>query len=431
MTIINGTPVSFRSTREIGQKFLDFYSALGHRVISGSSLLDDTVPMSFVMSAGMVQFEKRHEIGNDEKQFCLIQNCFRYFDLNQVGSSQMHLSLFQMPGAFTFGQPDRQQVVNQIWELLTKELGIPKESLYVTYFAGDWINGEKIPPDIDTRNAWLTVGLSPKQVLGLPAKHNFWVQTKQTVGTNNSQKQGPNTEVFFDRGNQYVCSPYCSPGCSCGRFLEFMNTLFITYRLDEQSHKLFPLDEPFTETVIGLERTAMILQSKAAIYEIDELNSLVKQVHNFSKPLQVAINDLDFLKLEWVVADHIRALLFLVADGAPPPGKGGRARLMRILIRELLSCQRLLGISDPGFLRSIIRAAAEYWHDLLVGESKLLEYLSVESEKFEYTIQKGLRDLDGMLSPHAKEEHLFIMMKTYGVPLSLLKYRLWQKRSTH
>jgi alanyl-tRNA synthetase len=416
--------------KDVGSCFLDFYRGLGYQEIPGSSLLDDSVPMSFVMSAGMVQFERLSDSVRDGDHFVLIQNSFRYFDLEQVGNTDMHLSLFRMPGAFDFGPIDHQRTISQIWTLLTEKYGFEPKSLYATYFRGDQIDGQEFPPDNETMAAWQRTGLPPGHLVGLPAKFNFWRQTRDAVGHRNSRKRGPNTEVFFDRGREHACSADCFPGCACGRFIEFLNTLFITHGMDETTGLLEYLAEPFTEVVIGLERVAAILQGKRSVFEIDTIYPLIQQVRCFSKPLPIDFKAVEPTKLERVLVDHLRALLFLTADGAPPPGKGGRARLMRILIREFLTSQRLLGISDRGFVRSMILTALEYYPQVAAAQDFLLEYVSIERARFERTVQAGMSHLENRVEQQGlgfDMQVILSMEKEKGLPSPLIRYQLWQK----
>lgn len=417
-------PTNLITAKEVGRLFLNHYIRRGYQEMPGSSLLDDSVPMSFVMSAGMVQFERLSETSRSGDHYVLIQNCFRYFDLAQIGSSHIHLSLFQMPGAFDFGPVDRKKTIVQIWDLLLNVYRFDPASLYVTYFSGDTINGQELPADSETALAWRLAGIPHDHIIGLSSKCNYWMQTKNAVGKRNSRKRGPNTEVFFDRGVEYACGSQCFPGCACGRFIEFLNTLFITHGVDENKDWLAPLDEPFTEVVIGLERVAAILQGVGSVFEVDSIYPLIQQVRCFSKPRPVELQGFESLKLERTLVDHLRALLFLTADGAPPPGRGGRARLMRILTRELLASQRLLGISDSGFMRSMILEAQKYQPDISPAQTSLLEYVALESRRFERTVREGFKKLKA--NSIKKDQLLDEKEVTEHGLLPLVKYRRWQ-----
>lgn len=212
--------------------------------------------------------------------------------------------------------------------------------------------------------------------------------------------------------------------------MEFSNTLFITHGLDEKTGLSLPLAEPFTEVVIGLERTASILQSCGSVFEINSIYPLIQQVRCFSKPIPVEIEGIESHKLERILVDHLRALLFLINDGAPPPGKGGRSRLIRILIRELLTSQRLLGISDPGFIRSISQTALEYHPQLATAIKGLLQYLAWETERFERTLQVGMSGLETTLDQKnlvLDKQDILNLEKERGLPSPLIRYKVWQK----
>jgi alanyl-tRNA synthetase len=418
---------------QIGQIFLNYYQDLGYAFIPESSLLDDSVPMSFVMSAGMVQFETMAGRKRDGDNFVLIQNCFRYFDLERIGKSNTHLSLFQMPGAFDFGPVDQFITIRRIWDLLTLIYGLKPESLFVTYFNGGQVDGQILLPDDKALSAWESVGLQTERIVGLGVESNYWQQNSQAVGSKNATKRGANTEVFYDKDSARACSESCKPGCPCGRFVEVLNTLFITHCYDEQQRTIVPLDEPFTEIVIGLERMTMLLQGKESVFEIDSIYPLVEQLRHYKTPLPNSVVDVTQQSLERVLVDHLRALLFLIADGAPPPGKGGRARLMRILIRELLTSQWLLGISEPDFFNGILRVALNIYPLLAVAETKFLEYITDERERFERTVERGMWALEssvrktGIMISDTEMNHL---AKKHGVPSSLLRYRLWQRENS-
>jgi alanyl-tRNA synthetase len=200
--------------------------------------------------------------------------------------------------------------------------------------------------------------------------------------------------------------------------------------MDDGTGMLTPLAEPFTEVVIGLERVASILQGKQSVFEIDSIYPLIQQVRCFSKPLPVELRGMEPTRLERILVDHLRAILFLTADGAPPPGKGGRARLMRILIREFLTSQRLLGIADRGFVRSMMLIALKYYPQLAVAQDLLLHYISIERERFEHTVQVGMTDLDDRVDRQGIRlnlQDILRMEKEQGLPSPLIRYELWQK----
>ncbi len=413
---------------EVGQYFLNYYQSHGYKVIPGSSLLDPSVPMTFVMSAGLAQVETSAMLhgGRTGNYYALLQNCFRYFDMENVGNSNIHLSLFQMPGAFTFNLLSKQDHIAQVWNLLTKVYGFHPESLWATYFAGDRVSGYTLKPDWKTYHSWCDIGVNPDRIVGLDAKNNFWKQSANIVGEDHAAKCGPNTEVFFDRGVHLNCGQSCQPGCNCGRFVEILNMLFIMQHMDEKAGIVKLLDEPFIETVVGAERVAMVLQGASSVFEIDSIQPLIEHVRRFIKLMELPAADI--AKYGCVIADHIRALLFLAADGAPAPGKGGRARLMRKLIRGILTSQKILGISDPAFARSLAEVAlglyVEQQPQLKSAQNSVQDYIADERKRFEYTLKAGFRYLDRILNQgdnmSISGEDILKLEKHHGIPKPLL-----------
>ena len=419
---------------DIGQRFLRYYQGDGFKPLSGTSLLDPSVPMTFVMSAGLGQIEELAEQGSQKgNRYVLLQKCFRHFDLDKIGKSNVHLSLFEMPGAFSFGQDSREETLDRIWRFLTQELGFDQSRLWATYFAGGEILGHQLDTDEETYQAWQRIGLPSPRLVALGVDDNFWKQGTGISGGQVLRKCGPTTEVFFDRGPEWSCGPDCRPGCGCDRFIEFVNSLFIFSRVDEKTQALVTLDEPFTETVIGNERAAMLLQGKSSVFEIKSIAPLIEWVQSFYK--RKFSDAVDCVRSERVIVDYIRALVFLTADGAPPPGKGGRHRIMRMLIRGVLTHQKILGIADPDFVPSLITATIELYQsdypEVKEGHTRLLTYLSIEGERFEKTLSKARRRLEQLIQREGNSsisgEQALKLVKNYGFPLPLLEFTLAQK----
>lgn len=403
---------------EISSRFIRYYQRLGFELLPSASLLDPSIPMSFVMSAGLVQVEAALDrLGQRPgAKYVLLQKCFRHFDVDTIGASAIHLSLFEMPGAFCFGTTEKANTIQRMWHFLTSVLGIAPANLWVTYFAGGQVLGCHLGQDTETRRAWQEIGVTPARIMGLDSTANFWKQGDGAQGLESHRKCGPNTEVFFDRGAQWACGPDCRPGCRCGRFVEFANSLFINSELDADG-KLVPMSNPFTETVIGTERVAMILQGKTSVFEIDELESILSAIREFcaqpgGKPAS-----------ERIIADHLRALLFLAADGAPPPGKDGRQRIIKILIRNVLTHQMILDIVSPDFIPAVVTAIAQLYPHLRSAPSLLLDYIALEMPRFQRTVQSGQRRLDKYLAANGghtlQGSQILLLEKKFGLPSAL------------
>ncbi len=419
---------------EIRRRFVDYYEGHGFHLLSRAPMLHPSIPMSFVMSAGLVQVEtslaRAEERHGD--QFVLVQECFRHFDLDKVGTDGTHLSLFEMPGAFVFGPNGKAETVRRMWILATSVLGIDKSRIWVSYFKGGKMLGDYLPGDEVTRQAWVKVGMPENRIVGL-VDDNYWVQGGGIDGMETPRKAGPNTELFYDRGVERACGPDCRPGCKCGRFVEFSNSLFICREQDSQSRSLRPMAEPFSETVIGTERVAMILQGTQSVFDTDTYRPIITAVHGFVRapdlpePLLTAS--------ERVIADYLKALYFLVADGAPPPGKNGRERIIKILIRGVIARQVILGIQSKEFLPTLIDCISQTVHSSLRAtpeeERRLVSYFSTESQRFSKTIERGRRQLLRFLKENdgrtLSGPQIVCLEKKWGLPRLLTAAMLREK----
>jgi alanyl-tRNA synthetase len=388
---------------EIRDSFVEYYRREGFSLLPRAPMLHPSIPMSFVMSAGLVQVETSlaDAENRDTDKYVLVQECFRHFDLDRVGMSDTHLSLFEMPGAFVFGPDGRESTVQRMWTLATSILGIDREQIWISYFAGGEVFGEYLPPDEETYQAWIGIDVPKNRLVGLGPKHNYWTQGGGIDGQESPRKAGPNTELFYDRGENLACGPDCGPGCRCGRFIEFSNSLFICrQKKDNHNGSLHPMEEPFAETVIGTERVAMILQNAGSVFDIASNRPIMETIAafvrnpNISEPL--------ITESKHVIADYLKALYILIADGAPPPGKNGRERIIKLLIRGVVTRQILLNINAQSFLSSVFDSITQTIHNDTQASSKVknktVRYFSNESERFKDTIERGHRQLERFLS---------------------------------
>ena len=383
---------------EIRHRFITYYQQNHFRLLPPTPLLHPSVPMSFVMSAGLGQIETSlaNVENRDGNQFVLVQDCFRHFDRESVGGDETHLSLFEMPAAFIFGNNEKEIAINHLWQLATQILGINAEHLWVSYFGGGELEGQHIPKDLLTYHAWRNVGVSDNRLVGLGIKDNYWVQGKGLQNTRmKPRKCGSSTELFYDRGANKACSSACQLGCPCGRFIEFANLLFIAYTLHPQTNVIEPMVDPFVETVIGTERTAMILQGVDSVFDIQSYRSVIKGIERFISNWD--LSPLLIRTSQNIIVDHLRALYLLIKDGAPPPGKNGRERLIKLLIRSVITRKMLLGITAKNFLSVINQLVAEFLtqdHKMTLAiKNKVCLYFEKEGLKFNKTINQGQREL--------------------------------------
>lgn len=421
------------NSTEIRQRFTDYHEDMGYQKLPRAPMLDSSIPMSFVMSAGLVQVETSLAKSNQRNgnRFVLVQECFRHFDLDKVGTDDVHLSLFEMPGAFIFGPDGKAGTVQRMWTLATSILGISGDNIWVSYFRGGKVSDRYLPEDIMTRQSWLNVGVSENRIIGLGADNNYWVQGKGIKNIGTSRKCGPNTELFFDRGQDKACGQDCKPSCKCGRFIEFSNSLFISSEIDENSNSFHPLNDPFTETVIGTERIAMIQQGSQSVFEIDTIQPLITTIHRF---VRAKISSETLIAHERVIADHLKGLYFLIADGAPPPGKDGRARIIKMLIRRVVTRQIVLGIDPRIFLSEVLPCVSQIAPKNMQGEwmkKQVISYFLSEYDRFSKTITRGELKLMQILKENGgytlSGTQIACLEKQWGLP-SLLTSVALQKQ---
>lgn len=418
---------------QIGQRFVEYYKNGEYQVIPRGSLLDPSVPMTFVGSAGLAQIEtfSQYNTAYGGKHYVLLQPCFRHFDIDQVGCSPIHLSLFEMGGAFAFGDTDRETTLSLIWNFFEDELGIDTNHLWVTYFAGDTLGRQELAEDTKTRQAWSRLGVPDTRQVGVGLDGGFWRQGGGLDGESRLRKCGFTSEIYYDRGVEWQCGPACGPNCRCGRFIEVANVLFIHTHYDRQVGTFVPLKTPFDETVIGIERVGLILENKASMFQLNDFEFLIELLRNTDKEQQADLSD-EVVHSLGIIADHVRALLFLVADGAPPPGKGGRARIIRSLIRGVFTHQRVACRPDLSFVAILVDRLIDllgptYPH-LGAGRDQLIGYFVMEQTRFNHTLVTAHRKLDRMVSANSYNcltgQQILHLVKNEGLPLALLESTL-------
>lgn len=418
-------------TIDIRQRFLRFYRENGFQILPHSSLIDPMYPMTFVGSVGLTQIENAIEQGEDHtgERYATVQPCFRHFDIDKVGETPHHLSLFQMVGAFSFGQVSRQDTLGKIWQFFLTDLDFVPDRFWATYFEGGVVDGHFFAADNDTRQTWLALGLPTKQIIPAGTDMGFWKERGGLTDNKQFRKCGTTTELFFDRGKEYRCGKTCRPGCSCGRFVEVANILFIRSQIDQKTAQLEPLVTPFDETVFGVERLVMALNNQQSVFELSDWLRAFALIEEYQQNDLSLRTHAQHIKSYKIIVDHIRALSFLSADGAPPPGIGGRARIMRKLIRAILTQQKILGINQPDFVVTLIDTFQSQYHPqyphLKAGREILNEYFGIEKQRFEKTLGKAQRKLerfvkDASINAITGQQALHLV-KDHGIPLALLK----------
>jgi alanyl-tRNA synthetase len=402
------------SSKQIRQAFLDFFASKGHEIVPSSSLVPHGDPTLLFTNAGMNQF-KDVFLGFDKRAYTRAtssQKCVRaggkHNDLENVGYTARHHTFFEMLGNFSFGDYFKRDAIKYAWELLTEVYKLPKEKLLVTVYAED---DEAF--DIWTKE----IGLPAEKVIRIGdnkgaryASDNFWMM-------GDTGPCGPCTEIFYDHGEQHWGGPPGSPEEDGDRFIEIWNNVFMQYNRDE-SGVMHPLPKPSVDTGMGLERISAVLQGVHANYEIDLFQTLIAAAARETKT-----EDLNSPSLK-VLADHIRACSFLIADGVIP-GNEGRGYVLRRIIRRAIRHGYKLGCRAAFFYKivpDLVSEMGEAYPDLANAKSRVMDVLKQEEERFFETIENGMQILESELSNNPavfNGDLAFKLHDTYGFPLDL------------
>ncbi|MDP3211956.1 alanine--tRNA ligase [Methylotenera sp.] len=411
MTIqLSSTP----SSNEIRQAFLDFFASKGHEIVSSSSLVPHGDPTLLFTNAGMNQF-KDVFLGFDKRPYTRAtssQKCVRaggkHNDLENVGYTARHHTFFEMLGNFSFGDYFKEDAIKYAWELLTDVFKLPKDKLTVTVYAEDdeayaiWNNIIGVPAERIIR-----IGDNKGARY---ASDNFWMM-------GDTGPCGPCTEIFYDHGAHHFGGPPGSPDEDGDRYIEIWNNVFMQFNRDEAG-VMHPLPKPSVDTGMGLERISAVLQHVHANYEIDLFQTLIAAAARETKTA-----DLNSPSLK-VLADHIRACSFLIADGVIA-GNEGRGYVLRRIIRRAIRHGYKLGVRSAFFHKIVPDLVAEMgsaYPELTSNQARITEILKQEEDRFFETIENGMAILETELANTAavfNGETAFKLHDTYGFPLDL------------
>jgi alanyl-tRNA synthetase len=403
---------------EIRQQFLDFFASKGHQIVSSSSLVPHDDPTLLFTNAGMNQF-KDVFLGFDKRPYSRAttsQKCVRaggkHNDLENVGYTARHHTFFEMLGNFSFGDYFKRDAITYAWELLTEVYKLPKDKLTVTVYA----------EDDEAYDIWTQeIGVPAERVIRIGdnkgaryASDNFWMM-------GDTGPCGPCTEIFYDHGPQHWGGPPGSPEEDGDRFIEIWNNVFMQFNRDEAG-VMHPLPKPSVDTGMGLERISAVLQGVHANYEIDLFQALLKAAAR-----ETSAADMESPSLK-VLADHIRACSFLIADGVIP-GNEGRGYVLRRIIRRAIRHGYKLGARAAFFHKMVPDLVAEMgaaYPELAQNQAKVMAMLKQEEDRFFATIENGMAILEGELAEMAARgitvfngETAFKLHDTYGFPLDL------------
>ena len=408
------------TSNQLRASFLDFFKAHGHTVVPSSSLVPEDDTTLLFANAGMNQFKKIF-LGQEKRAYtraASAQKCLRvsgkHNDLEEVGKDGRHHTLFEMLGNWSFGDYYKAEAIEWAWEYLTKVLGLSQDRLWASVFRDDDEAAELWPK---------ATGISKERVRCFDEKENFWEMGE-------TGPCGPCSEIHYDL-TQKPCSPNCGPNCSCGRFTEIWNLVFIQYERDSKG-QLHPLTEKHVDTGMGFERLASLMQSVSSNYETDLFMPIIRHTESLSGLSFGGEHDISFR----VIADHIRALGFTIADGAIPSNEG-RGYVLRRILRRAARHGRVLGLREP-FLHRLMSALQETmgkaYPELVSRREHIALVVKSEEEGFNETLDIGM----GLFERVAKEaqakgqkvipgSEVFKLYDTYGFPVDLTQVMAEEK----
>lgn len=404
---------------EIRSTFLDYFRKNGHEVVPSSPLVPRNDPTLMFTNAGMVQF-KNVFTGLEHRSYnraTTSQKCVRaggkHNDLDNVGYTARHHTFFEMLGNFSFGDYFKDEAISFAWNLITKEFGLPKDKLLVTVYH----------TDDDAANYWKKIaGLSDDRIIRIATSDNFWAM-------GDTGPCGPCSEIFFDHGDHIWGGPPGSADEDGDRFIEIWNLVFMQFEQITPEQRI-DLPRPSIDTGMGLERVAAVLQGVHDNYDIDLFKALIRA----SEEATGVKADGEFRASHRVIADHLRASSFLIADGVLPSNEG-RGYVLRRIMRRAMRHAQLLGAKEPlmwRLLPALIREMGQAYPELIRAEALISETLKLEETRFRKTLDRGL----GLLSDATENlvegdrldgETAFKLYDTYGFPLDLTQDALRQR----
>jgi alanyl-tRNA synthetase len=401
-----------QTTNDIRAAFLDYFARHDHEIVASSPLVPRNDPTLLFTNAGMVQF-KNVFTGVEKRPYqraVTSQKCVRaggkHNDLENVGYTARHHTFFEMLGNFSFGDYFKERAIELAWNLVVREFGLNRDRLLVTVYS----------EDDDAARLWAKIaGLPEARIIRIPTSDNFWAM-------GDTGPCGPCSEIFYDHGEAIPGGPPGSPDQDGDRFIEIWNLVFMQF--EQLPGERVPLPRPSIDTGMGLERIAAVMQGKHDNYDIDLFRSLIlasAEASGVAPDGQQAVS-------HRVIADHLRASAFLIADGVLP-SKEGRGYVLRRIMRRGMRHAQMLGCKDPLMWRlvpALVQQMGTAFPELLRAQPLIAETLRLEEEGFRTTLGRGLALLEemaegkGLKNPKTLDGRVaFTLYDTYGFPLDL------------
>ena len=404
------------SSAEIREVFCQFFEKKGHTRVKSSPLIPAGDPTILFTNAGMVQF-KQTFLGEEERSYqraVSVQKCIRaggkHNDLENVGKTARHHTFFEMLGNFSFGDYFKAEAIDYGWEFVTQGLGLSPERLWITVFR----------EDEESALLWAKK-ISPERIVKMGEKDNFWQM-------GDTGPCGPCSEIYIDQGAEVGCGkPSCSLGCDCDRYLEIWNLVFMQFSRTAGGELLL-LPKPSIDTGMGLERISAVCQGVKSNYDSDLFRPVIEEIEKMTKT-RYGQNPSKDISIR-VIADHIRSITFLIADGVHPSNEG-RGYVLRRVMRRAARHGRFLGMSEPFLFRlsdTVIARMKPFYPELYFNQARICQITQGEEERFIHTLDIGMKLIEELFLKMKREgrktvpaDMLFKLYDTYGFPLDLLE----------
>lgn len=406
------------TSNDLRKKFLNFFAEKGHTIIPSASLLPEHDPTVLFTTAGMHPLTpfllgEKHPAG---KRLSDVQKCLRTNDIDDIGDN-WHLTFFEMLGNWSLGDYWKKEAIEWSFEFLTEEkyLNIPLKKINITVFKGD----ENALRDEESAKIWQDLGIPKERIFYLPKEDNWWGPAGQTGPC------GPCTEMFYDTDKE-KCSLNCQPGCKCGKYVEIWNDVFMEYNKTIDG-KYEQLKQKNVDTGMGIERTIAILNNFDNVYQTELFTPLIKKIEEFSGKKYSGEN----IKPMRIISDHLRASVFILAEGLEP-SNGEQGYILRRLIRRAIRYGKQLGIKNAFtfiIAKKVIEMYQNTYSELSKNNKFIEEQLIKEEDRFSKTLTAGLREIEKEIKKINEEKIkkssdelgklAFYFFETFGFPLEL------------
>lgn len=391
---------------ELRRKYIEFFEKHGHKVIPSAPVVPENDPTVLFTTAGMhplvpYLLGEPHPQG---KRLTDYQKCIRTGDIDSVGDPS-HLTFFEMMGNWSLGDYFKKESIAMSYEFLKDVLGFDMNKISVTVFAGE----DGIPRDEEAAAAWEKAGIPKERIFYCSREHNWWGPAGETGPC------GPDTEIFYDTGKE-KCSEHCDPTCSCGKYLEIWNNVFMQYN-KKQDGTYEPLKAPNVDTGLGLERVISLLQGKNNVYETELFADIIEKIKEMSTEYNI--------ESARIIADHLRASMFMIVDGVRPSNVE-QGYVLRRLLRRVIRHMRKIGF-DPNNINVLVEkfvdVLTEMYPEIPANKQTILEVIVEEKDKFLKTLEHGEKEFAKNVEKAKSEgkdklegQVVFKLYDTFGFP---------------